>query len=99
MCYYSTINKTHPFLKLFILVKRSTCFERSFRPSSGTQNCKYSNRRMSNSCCYLLLTGAKWFPFRPRQQQVYACCCMCSFELLQMMDGKPFRNLYSVLQV
>ena len=29
------------YLKLFILVKRSTCFGRSFRPSSGAQNCIY----------------------------------------------------------
>ena len=32
---YSTTNKMHLFLKLFILVKRSTCFGRSFCPSSG----------------------------------------------------------------
>ena len=31
------------YLKLFILVKCSTCFGRSSRPSSGTQNCVYSN--------------------------------------------------------
>ena len=34
---YRTTNKMHLFLKLFILVKRSTCFARSFWPSSGTQ--------------------------------------------------------------
>jgi len=39
------------YLKLFVLVKRSTCFGRSFRPSSGDQNCIYSNKCMSNSCC------------------------------------------------
>jgi len=33
----------HLFLKLFILVKCSTCFGRSFRPSPGAQNCTYSN--------------------------------------------------------
>jgi hypothetical protein len=27
----------------------------------------------------------------------YACCCMCSLELL-MMDGKTVGNMYSVLQ-
>jgi len=53
---YRTTNKMHLFLKLFILVKRSTCFWRSFR-SSGAQNWTYGNRRMSNSCCYLLLAG------------------------------------------
>ena len=44
---YSTTNKMHLFLKLFILVKRSTCFGRSFRPSSGVQDCTYSIRYMS----------------------------------------------------
>jgi len=44
----------HLFLILFILVKRSTCFGPSFRPSSGDQNCIYGNRDMSNSCSYLL---------------------------------------------
>ena len=50
----------HLFFKLFILVKRSTCFGRSSHPSWGAQNCTYGNRRMSNSCCYLLLAGTKW---------------------------------------
>ena len=65
---YSTINKMHLFLKLFILVKRSSCFGRSFHPSSGAQNYTYSNSHTSNSCCYLLLTGTIWdaVPFRPR---------------------------------
>jgi hypothetical protein len=31
------------YLKLFILVKRCMCFRRSYRPSSGAQNCVYSN--------------------------------------------------------
>ena len=57
---YSKTNKMHLFLKLFILVKHSTCFGRSLRPSSGAQDCTYSNRRMSNSCCYLLLAGMRW---------------------------------------
>jgi len=30
------------FLNLFISVRRSTCFRRVFRPSSGAQNCTYS---------------------------------------------------------
>jgi len=34
---YSATNKMHLFLKLFILVKGSTCFGRSFRPSSRAQ--------------------------------------------------------------
>jgi hypothetical protein len=48
---YSKSNQMHQFLKLFILVKHSTCLERSFRPSSGAQGCTYSNRHMSKSCC------------------------------------------------
>jgi hypothetical protein len=41
--------------KLFILVKHSTCFGRSFRPSSGVQNCVYSNglcQTAADTCCY-----------------------------------------------
>jgi hypothetical protein len=41
---YSKTNKMHQFLKLFILVKHTTCFGRSFLPSSGVQDCTYSNR-------------------------------------------------------
>ena len=41
---YSTTNKMHLLSQIIIiLVKRSTCFGRSFRPSSGAQNCVYSN--------------------------------------------------------
>ena len=43
------------YLKLFILVKRCTCFGRSFRPSSGAQNCVYSNgicQTAAATCCY-----------------------------------------------
>jgi len=40
---YSTTTRYTCYLKLLILVKRSTCFGRSFRLSSGAQNCVYSN--------------------------------------------------------
>ena len=86
---YSTTNKMHLFLKLSILVKRSTCFERSFRPSSGAQNCTYGNRHMSNSFWYLLLAE---LAAGTSSCLTYACCRMCSFELL-MMDGKTVRNM------
>ena len=82
---YSTTNKIDPFLKLFILVKRSTCFARSLPPSTGAQDCTHSNRHMSNSCCYLLLTGTRW-------NYAATCCCVCSLKLL-MMDRKPVRNM------
>ena len=32
----------------------TTCFGRSFRPSSGFQDCTYSNRHLSNRYCCLL---------------------------------------------
>ena len=51
-------NKTQRFtIYLFISVRRSTCFRRGFRPSSGAQNCTYSVRYLSDQCCYLLLAG------------------------------------------
>jgi len=43
------------FRKLFISVRRSTCFRRFFRPSSGPQNYTYSVRYLSDQYCYLLL--------------------------------------------
>jgi hypothetical protein len=96
---YSTTKKMHLFLKLFILVKRSTCFKRSFRLSSGAQNCTYGKRRTSNSCCHLLLVGTKWncssilSPLAAGSSSclMYACCHMCSFEL-KMTGGKTVRN-------
>jgi len=38
----------------FVFEWHSTCFGRSFRPSSGVQDCTYSNRHMSNRYCCLL---------------------------------------------
>jgi hypothetical protein len=43
------------YLKLNILVKRSTCFGRSFHLSSGAQNCLSSNcicQTAAATCCY-----------------------------------------------
>jgi len=97
---------------LFYVEWHCTCFGRSFRPSSGVQDCTYSNRYMSNRYCRL-------------QQQVYvkqilpttatvirqtdtADCLLASRrqylfdwrvyspELL-MMDGKTVRNMYNVI--
>ena len=51
------------YLKLFILVKRSTCFRRSFRPSSGAQNCVYSNdicQTAAATCCCWGCYGAEF---------------------------------------
>ena len=69
---YSTTNKLHLFFKLFFLVKHSTCFGRSFRPSSGAQNSVYSTRYMSNSFYYLLQSGMRWIPSSGAQNCVYS---------------------------
>jgi hypothetical protein len=34
-------------------------FRWSFHPSSGAQDCTYSNRYMWNSCCYLLISAGR----------------------------------------
>ena len=41
------------FLNLFISLRHSTCLRRFFRPPSGTQNCTYSVRYLSDQ--YLML--------------------------------------------
>ena len=45
------------FHNLFTSVRRSTCFRRFFRPSSGVQNCTYSVRHLSDRYCYLMLAA------------------------------------------
>jgi hypothetical protein len=42
---------------LFCFWGNTTCFRRSFHPSSGVQDCTYSNRHMSNRYCCLLLAA------------------------------------------
>jgi hypothetical protein len=49
----------HLFLKLFILVKHSTCFGLSDHHQE-LKTATYSIRHMSNSCCYILLAGTIW---------------------------------------
>jgi len=57
---YSKTNKVHLFLKLFIIVKHSACFGRSFRPSSGAQDCAYIN-----GICAVL--SSWWWTERPSE--------------------------------
>ena len=45
---------------LFYLEWHFTCFGRSFRPSSGVQDCTYSNRHLSNRYCCLLYFIMEW---------------------------------------
>ena len=56
----STTNRMHLFSNLFFSVRRSTCFRRFFRPSSGTQYCTYGVRHLSDRYCYLLLAWLGW---------------------------------------
>ena len=62
-CHWQNILQVIPIVKptrctsvsnLFILGRHSTCFGRSFRPSSGVQDCTHSNRYLSNRYCCLL---------------------------------------------
>ena len=94
------------FHNFFISVRRSTCFRRFFRPSSGAQNCTYSVRYWSDS--YLLLYVQFWAPddgpmLLPAASLSRLAAgssngltatwrCMCSFEFL-MMDGKTVWNM------
>ena len=56
------------FYSLFISVKRSTCFRRVFRPSSGAQNCIYSVRYLSDQ--YLTLYVQFWAPDHGRKNRL-----------------------------
>jgi len=52
-----------------ILQWHSTCFGRSFCPSSGVQDCTYSKRHMSNRYCCLLASG---YPLASRRWSLLA---------------------------
>ena len=82
------------FHKLFISVRRSTCFRRFFRPSSGAQNCTYSDRYLSDRYYHLLLA---WLATDSGIGLTNTWRCMCSFELL-MVDGKTVWHKQSALQ-
>jgi hypothetical protein len=52
----------HQFLKFVYFWNNTTCLGRSFRPSSGVQDCAYSNRHMSDRYCYLLASKDSQWP-------------------------------------
>ena len=58
------------YLKLFILVKRSTYFRRSFRPSSGAQNCVYSSCLTYTVAVYAVLSSWWWAGKRPKHVEL-----------------------------
>jgi len=53
-----TVHRCTSVSNLFISEWHSTCFGRSFRPSSAVQDCTYSNKHLSNKC--LLLYVQSW---------------------------------------
>ena len=92
---YSTTNKMHLFLKLFILVKRSTCFGGLPHPSSGAQLLCIQQQACVKQLLLPAASGDETeIHFVPASSGclTYACCRMCSFELL-MMDGKTVQNM------
>jgi len=72
----------------FILEWHSTCFGRSFRPSSGVQDCTYSDRPMSNRHCCLLATG---YPLASRQQCLFDICLLLYVQSWTPDDGRKDR--------
>jgi len=59
------------FHNFFISVRRYTCFRWFFRPSSGTQNCTYSVRYLSDQ--YLTLCVQFWAPDVGRTKPSETC--------------------------
>jgi len=50
--------------KIFDFIEyHSPCFGRSFLPSTGVQDCTYSNKYMSYRFCGCLLAGMRWNQF------------------------------------
>jgi len=54
MYFYSKTNEMHHCIKLFFYCGNTTCFGRSFRPSSGVTDCTYSDRHMANRYFHLV---------------------------------------------
>jgi len=70
----------------------STCFGRSFLPSSGVQDCIHSIRYMSYRFADCMLAGICPLACSQLTCMTYTWCCMYSLELL-MMEGKTVRNM------
>jgi len=77
----------HQCTKLFYLgMTLYTCFVRSFCPSSGVQDCTYSNRHLSNRYC--LLAG--------RQQYLFDKCLLLYVQSWTPYDGRKDRPKHAV---
>jgi len=69
----------HQCLKFILLKQHSTCFGRSFRPSSGVKDCTYFNRHMSDRYCWLL---------NSKQSAVSDICLLQYVQSLTPDDGR-----------
>jgi len=72
----------------FILDWHCTCFRRSFCPSSGVQDCTYSNRHLSNRRCCLLASG---YPLASRRQYLFDKCLLLFVQSWTPDDGQKDR--------
>jgi len=66
----------------FILEWHYTCFDRSFRPSSGIQDCTNSNRHLPNRYCCLLAS---------KQTAVFDICLLLYVQSWTSDDGRKDR--------
>ena len=90
--FYSKTKQIHQCLIFILLEKHSTCFGRSSRPSSGVQDCTYSNTHMSNRyCCLLMRTRWNSFPLASRQQYLFDICLLLYLQSLTPDDGRKGR--------
>jgi len=77
--FHSKTNQMHQCIK-FILEWHSTCFGRSFRPSSGVQDCTYSNKQ-DTAVCWLA----------SRQQYLFDKCLLLYVQSWSPDDGRKDR--------
>jgi hypothetical protein len=78
----------HPFLQLFILVKHSTCYGRSFRPIIRSSRPHIQQHSYAKQLLLPAVSGNEIEPFPLTAGSssclTYARCCMCSLGLLMM---------------
>jgi len=77
----------------FILEWHSTCFGRSFRPSSGVKDCTYCNRHMLNRYCCLLASKQDTTVclLASSQQYLFDKCLLLYVQSLTPDDGRKHR--------
>ena len=78
---YSTTNNMHLLSQMIYSCKTLYMFRTVFPSIIRSSKLSIQQRYMSNSCCYLLLSGMRWNRY-----------CIRSFELL-IMDGKTVRHM------